>query len=37
MFLYAKLVLTNLYGQTTRAQLQAELQLDKLPRGLDQA
>ncbi|KAL8789346.1 MAG: hypothetical protein Q9195_006873 [Heterodermia aff. obscurata] len=37
MFLFAKLVLTNLYGQTTRDQLLAELQPDKFPRGLDQA
>jgi hypothetical protein len=36
MFLYVKLVMTNLYNQTTRGQLYAELQ-KQFPRGLDQA
>ena len=37
MFLFAKLVLTNLYGQTTRAELSEELQPARFPHGLDQA
>ena len=37
MFLFAKLVLKNLYGQTTRAQLFEELQPEKFPTGLAQA
>ena len=37
MFLFAKLVLTNLYGQTTREQLYNELLPEQFPRGLGQA
>ncbi|KAJ8062489.1 hypothetical protein OCU04_009019 [Sclerotinia nivalis] len=37
MFLYAKLVLTNLYGQTTRDNLFEELQPGTFPAGFEQA
>lgn len=37
MFLFAKLVMTNLYGQTTLNQLYRELLPERFPKGLDQA
>lgn len=37
MFLFARLVLTNLYGQTSGAELFEELQPARFPHGLDQA
>ena len=37
MFLFAKLVLTNLHSQTTKARLYAELEPENFPEGLEQA
>ena len=37
MFLFAKLVMTNLYNQTSRANLKRELEPDRFPSGLEQA
>jgi hypothetical protein len=37
MFLFAKLVMENLYSQTKRANLTKELEPDKFPRGLEDA
>jgi hypothetical protein len=37
MFLYAKLVLPNLYKQPTRVQLIAEIQERRFPIGLEEA
>lgn len=37
MFLYAKLVVTNLYAQPSLAQLKEEIAPDRLPNGLEQA
>ncbi|TEY63394.1 hypothetical protein BOTCAL_0155g00160 [Botryotinia calthae] len=37
MFLYAKLILTNLYGQTSREKLYEELQPGTFPVGFEQA
>ena len=37
MFLFAKLVMTNLHFQTSRANLDRQLKPDKFPSGLDQA
>jgi hypothetical protein len=37
MFLFAKLVLTNLHAQTTRKELEQELQPGTFPKGFEQA
>jgi hypothetical protein len=37
MFLFAKLVMNNLFNQTTRRQLYNELLPEKFPRGLNKA
>jgi len=37
MFLFAKLVMENLYSQTSRAKLNKELEPDRFPRGLEEA
>lgn len=37
MFLFAKLVLTNLYSQTSKAKLYEELQPEAFPKGFEQA
>lgn len=37
MFLFARLVLVNLHGQVSRADLLEELEPGKFPKGLDQA
>ena len=37
MFLFAKLVMGNLYSQTKRVNLNKELELDRFPRGLEDA
>ena len=37
MFLFAKLVMTNLYNQTSRAKMRTEVHPDRFPDGLDQA
>lgn len=37
MFLFAKLVMTNLYGQVSRAGLMRELEPHVYPTGLEQA
>jgi hypothetical protein len=37
MFLYAKLVLTNLHSQTTKSRLHNELEPNIFPEGLEQA
>lgn len=37
MFLFAKLVMANLYNQTSRAKMRIEVHPDRFPDGLDQA
>lgn len=37
MFLYAKLVLENLYNQTKRINLHRELEAERFPKGLEDA
>jgi hypothetical protein len=37
MFLYAKLIMENLYNQSTQMSLMKELESDKLPLGLEEA
>jgi hypothetical protein len=37
MFLYAKLVMGNLYNQPTRQQLLEEITTSRFPQGLEQA
>jgi hypothetical protein len=36
MFLYAKLIMENLYNQTRQMSLMKELESDKLPMGLEE-
>lgn len=37
MFLFARLVMTNLFGQTSRARLDRELEAERFPKGLVEA
>jgi hypothetical protein len=37
MFLYAKVVLSNLWSQPTRGHFKMELQEENFPKGMDQA
>ena len=37
MFLYAKLVMGNLYAQPTKQQILGEIEISRFPQGLEQA